>query len=84
MASARLRQSALHCLDQALQQSGTTQAELARRLGVRRSAVNAVLGGDGNIRMATLAKYLHELGYELDVALVEAGELRRRVIEARP
>lgn len=78
LASARLCRSVLHCLDDAMRQSGITQAELARRLGVRRSAVNAVFGGNGNVRVETLATYLYELGYELDVKMVAAGELRRR------
>jgi transcriptional regulator with XRE-family HTH domain len=79
LAAARLRYTMLKHLHEALERSGLSQAELARRLGVRRSAVNQVFRGDGNVRIDTLAEYLHALGMELECALVPAGTPRRRV-----
>ena len=82
LASARLRRAVLCALDDALRKSGVaSQSELAKRLGVRRSAVSQVFRSDGNVRVDTLAAYLWELGFELDVTLVPAGELRRRAVE---
>jgi transcriptional regulator with XRE-family HTH domain len=83
LADARLRYEFLSVLHTALHAAGVTQAELARRLGVRKSAVNQVLRGDGNIRATTLAEYLHALGFELSIQLHEAGELRRARQEER-
>ena len=85
LAAARLRREVLIALHEAFHASGLgTQSELARRLGVRRSAVNQVFRGDGNLRVNTVAEYLHVLGFELDVRLVPAGEPRRAELDERP
>jgi transcriptional regulator with XRE-family HTH domain len=83
LAGSRLRRRVLAVLHQALDLSRLSQAELAKKLGIRRSAVNQVFRGDGNVRIETLAEYLHEMGFELDVQLVEAGEPRRAALEGR-
>lgn len=84
LAAARLREEMLVALHQAFELSGLhTKAEVARRLSVRRSAVSQVFKGDGNLRVNTLAEYLYALGFELDVKLVHAGELRRAELEGR-
>jgi transcriptional regulator with XRE-family HTH domain len=85
VAAARLRMEVLGSLFEAFKASGLhTQSEVARRLGIRRSAVNQVFRGDGNLRINTLAEYLYILGFELDVKLVPAGESRRAELEERP
>ncbi|MCX5352004.1 helix-turn-helix domain-containing protein [Streptomyces mirabilis] len=84
LAAARLRYEALATIQDGLQESGLTQTELARRLGIRKSAVNQVLHGDGNMRISTLAEYLHALGFEVTLEKVEAGEPRRQIVANRP
>jgi transcriptional regulator with XRE-family HTH domain len=80
----RLKRSVLASLHEAFQKSGTaSQSDLARRLHVRRSAVNQVFNGDGNLRVSTLAEYLYEMGYELSLQAVEAGELRAAALAGR-
>ncbi|KAA1423396.1 helix-turn-helix transcriptional regulator [Mumia zhuanghuii] len=76
LAAARLRYRALEVLHEALEQSGTTKAALAKTLGVGKSAVGQTLNGDGNIRLNTLADYLHALGQEVSLDLVPAGTAR--------
>jgi transcriptional regulator with XRE-family HTH domain len=84
LAVARLKRSVLSTLHKAFNISGIeSQSDLARRLRVRRSAVNQVFNGDGNLRVSTLAEYLYEMGYELDVTLVRAGEPRSAALEGR-
>lgn len=84
LASARLKRAILGSLHQAFARSGMeSQSDLARRLGVRRSAVNQVFNGDGNLRITTVAEYLYEMGYELNVTIVKAGEPRAAAIEGR-
>lgn len=83
LASARLRHRVLTLLRKALGRSGMSQSDLAKKLRRRRSAVNQVFRGDGNVRIDTLAEYLHELGFELDLNLVPAGEHRRAFEERR-
>lgn len=84
LASARLRYEILAALHESLEESGITQTELARRLGIRKSAVNQVLNGDGNMRISTLAEYLHAMGLEAVLETVAAGSPRRQVEANRP
>jgi transcriptional regulator with XRE-family HTH domain len=85
LAAARLRREVLVVLHEAFEASGLpTQSEIAKRLNVRRSAVNQVFRGDGNLRVNTLAEYLFALGFELNISLVAAGEPRRAELENRP
>ena len=77
LAVSRLKRAILASLHEAFAMSGIeSQSNLGRRLHVRRSAVNQVFLGAGNVRISTLAEYLYDMGYELDVALVRAGEPR--------
>ncbi len=77
LAAARLRREVLVALEEALSDAGMTQATLAAALGRSRSAVNQVFGGDGNIRISTLAEYLHEMGQELVLTRVSTGTSRK-------
>jgi transcriptional regulator with XRE-family HTH domain len=70
----------LNLLHVALGKAGISQAELASRLGFRKSAVNQVLRGDGNVRISTLADYLHVMGFELELQLVPAGKPREDAV----
>lgn len=83
LAAARLRHEVLSVLHQALHLSGLTQSDVAEKLGIRRSAVNQVFRGDGNLRVNTIADYLHAMGFELDVRLTPAGEPRQAALEQR-
>lgn len=83
LAGSRLRYEVLKALHGALSRSGRTQSELAARLGIRKSAVNQVLRGDGNVRVTTLAEYLQALGFELVIGLVKAGEPRKAATDDR-
>jgi transcriptional regulator with XRE-family HTH domain len=84
LAAGRLRREVLVALHRAFEASGLhTQTEIARRLGVRRSAVSQVFKGGGNLRINTLAEYLFTLGFEVDLTLVAAGEPRRAMLEGR-
>ncbi|MGW5610157.1 helix-turn-helix domain-containing protein [Streptomyces sp. NPDC003753] len=83
LASARLRHEVLRKLHLALESSGINQNRLAEILRIRKSAVSQTLRGDGNLRIKTLAEYLHAMGYELDLRLVEAGEPRKAALEER-
>jgi transcriptional regulator with XRE-family HTH domain len=81
LAAARLRSDVLARLREALLRSGLTQTALAERLRIRKSAVNGVLQGDGNLRVNTLAEYLYELGAEVRVEIVPVGTQRREAVE---
>ncbi|MFK0192442.1 helix-turn-helix domain-containing protein [Kitasatospora sp. NPDC090308] len=84
LAAARLRYEVLAQIHDALAETGVTQAELARRLDIRRSAVNQTFNGDGNVRVSTLAEYLHALGWELKLGRVQRGAIRQEAVSARP
>ena len=81
LAAGRLRYAALKALHAALEESGMTQTDVAAKLGIRKSAVNQVFRGDGNVRMNTFAEYLHELGFEARIELVPLGTARSETRE---
>ncbi|MCL2783406.1 MAG: helix-turn-helix domain-containing protein [Propionibacteriaceae bacterium] len=49
-------------------QTGITQKELATRVGVSEGRVSQVLSGQENLRISTLARYLHAMGYRLHLS----------------
>lgn len=73
--AARVRARVLALLHGARAVSGLEQTEIADALGIRKSAVNQVLRGNGNIRIDTFGEYLAVMGFEADIALVPIGEL---------
>jgi transcriptional regulator with XRE-family HTH domain len=83
IAASRLRLRALALIDGAMRATKVNRAGLAQRLGVRRSAVQQVMTGTGNLQLQTLAEYLGVLGFELELVPVEAGEVRRSMRERR-
>ncbi|MGN9778586.1 helix-turn-helix domain-containing protein [Micromonospora sp. H33] len=80
LSGARLRYEVLRVLHSALEKSGMSQSELAGKLGVRKSAVSQVLRGDGNVRISTLADYLHAMNCELELRLVPVGKPREDAV----
>lgn len=82
-AGARLRARVLSLISAALEKSGMNQVALAKLLGVRKGAVNQVFKGNGNVRIETLSQYLAALGYEVDLSLVQYGEIDRARQERR-
>lgn len=69
MSAARLARDVIAAVDRAFRARGKTQRALAADLGVTEGAVSQVLKGDGNLRIATLARYLRALGYEAKLSL---------------
>lgn len=76
-AISRLRARVLALISAGAEFSDISQSELARRLGVRKSAVNQVFLGSGNIHVDTLAEYLAVMGLEADIVVTKMGELER-------
>ena len=70
MTIARLKGDALRSLRRGMLTSGKTQSDLARDLGKTRSAVNQVISGDGNVKLATLAEYLFAMDLKLELRVV--------------
>jgi transcriptional regulator with XRE-family HTH domain len=64
LAAADLAAQVMRILEQALDASGIDQKSLAEKLGVTQGRVSQVLNGDGNLRVAAVARYLRALGYE--------------------
>lgn len=73
--AARLRARVLALVSGALRESGRDQVTLAALLGVKKSAVSALLHGNGNVRINSLAEYMGVLGYEVDMIAVPIGEI---------
>ncbi|MFT3798105.1 helix-turn-helix domain-containing protein [Microbacterium sp.] len=82
-ADSRLRLRALALIHGAMGASHVSKAELARRLGVGRSAVNSTLKGNGNVTLRTLSEYVGVLGFELDLLPTRMGEVAVSIRERR-
>lgn len=68
----------------ALERSGMSRADLARKLGVTRAEITRRLKGEHNIGVATLAATLHVLGESLDMnPAVRSTSPRRNEAEWR-
>jgi len=58
-------------LTRALRESRTTQAQLARALGVSRATVSRWFRDGANLELATLERVAAALGHRLEVRLVK-------------
>lgn len=68
LAAAELAGQVMRLLEQALADSGLEQKDLAEKLGVTQGRVSQVFNGDGNMKIAAVARYLRALGYETRIA----------------
>ena len=48
--------------------TGLTQRQLAMKTGVSEGRVSQVLGGEENLRLSTVSRYLHAMGYRLNLS----------------
>lgn len=84
LARARLRHRVLELLHESLERSKMTKADISRSLGIRKSAVGQVFGGDGNLRVNTIADYLDAMGAEVEIRVVPAGTSRVKCAGSAP
>lgn len=84
LARARLRHRVLEVLHESLERSKMSKADVSRSLGIRKSAVSQIFGGDGNLRVNTIADYLDAMGAELEVRVVPASASRVKCAGAAP
>lgn len=68
---ARAAVKIISLLNEAFNESGISRQELAHHLGVTEGRVDEILSGDGNLRIATVARVFHILGYKLNFVLAE-------------
>lgn len=73
LAAANLAGQVMRLLEQALDASGLEQKDLAEKLGVTQGRVSQVFNGDGNMRIAAVARYLRALGYETRISATPVG-----------
>jgi predicted XRE-type DNA-binding protein len=68
LAAADLAGQVMRLLHQALDASELDQKALAEKLGVTQGRVSQVFNGDGNMKVAAVARYLRALGYEIHLS----------------
>ena len=56
-------------LRQARERAGLTQEEVARRLNTQKSAISRMENRSGDIRLSTLERYAHALGWTVSLEL---------------
>ena len=54
--------------------TGLTQRALATRAGVSEGRVSQVLGGEENLRLSTVSRYLHAMGYRLNLSATNLAD----------
>jgi len=59
-------------LRQAREEAGMTQAEVAKRLKTKKSAISRIENHAGDIRLSTLERYAEAVGYSLALELQPA------------
>lgn len=65
-------------LHQLMEAKGVTRSQLAERLGVRKSRVTAMFGGNPNLTLVTLARVLHALD---ETAVLSSPTIDRRLAQ---
>lgn len=83
-AAADLSLRIVDLLNLGLQSAGISQKELSEMVGVGESRVSQVMRGDGNIHIATFAKYLRAMGYEATLTVSIADAEARPFVEPQP
>jgi len=74
LAAAELTMDAQGLLERAFRsRKDVTQADLAEQLGVTEGRVSQVLNADSVTNLALLARYMHALGYELELNMRPIG-----------
>lgn len=76
LAAANLAGRVVRLLLQAKERSKITSRDLAERLGITEGRVSQVLNGDGNVHVATLARFLRAMGMRLELSVVPADAPR--------
>jgi transcriptional regulator with XRE-family HTH domain len=87
LSAARAAAEVVRILTDAKDQSKMSSGDLARTLNVSPGRVSQVLNGDGNVHVATLARFLDAMGFELLLDAKDDDEATlssRRVHSRRP
>lgn len=84
MAAARGMLRAVSLMNAVVEQNNISHKALAESLGVTEGRVSQVLGGDGNIRLSTLARYLRAAGYALSIDALPADRLVKPIRKRTP
>ncbi|MBF7732543.1 helix-turn-helix transcriptional regulator [Rhodococcus sp. (in: high G+C Gram-positive bacteria)] len=74
LAAADLAAQVVRLLSAAIEISPLDQRRLAEKIGVTEQRVSQVVNGDGNLRIAALARYLRALGYETAISATPVEE----------
>lgn len=73
LAAAELASAIGALIEQAIDASSRSKSEIAAGMGVTPARVSQLLAGDGNVRVATLARLLNACGYTVSVSATGAG-----------
>ena len=70
LSAARFAMQVIRLFVAAKNESGLSAKEIASRLEITEGRVSQVMNGDGNVHVATLARFLHAMGYDLSLRAV--------------
>lgn len=80
LAAANLAGRVMALLASTRDQKGMTSRRLASALGITEGRVSQVMNGDGNVHIATLAKFMRAMGYLVELRVVPAGQADRKSV----
>jgi transcriptional regulator with XRE-family HTH domain len=83
LAAADLATQVVSLIHEALIASDLDQKALAAKLGVSEGRISQVVNGDGNLRIAAVARYLRALGYTTSIS-AQPAESGRPQLESTP
>jgi len=69
LAAAKLAMAVDILMSAMLRTSGSTQKDIAERIGVSEGRVSQVINSDGNLRIAALARYAGAMGYTIELGV---------------
>ena len=74
MASARGMVDGSALLVRVFEATGMTQRQLAKNAGVTEGRVSQILSGEENLRLSTVSRYLHAMGYQLTLSAINLAD----------
>jgi transcriptional regulator with XRE-family HTH domain len=76
LSAARFALQVIRLFFSAKKESGLSHREIASRLEITEGRVSQVLNGDGNVHVATLARFMHAMGYDLSLRAIPFADGR--------
>lgn len=79
LSAAKLALQVAGMLESAKESSGFTSRQLSSRMNVSEGRISQILNGDGNLRIATVGRFLRACGYELELSAIAKDDVSKTI-----